>query len=206
MGTDMRRLKKIMTTAVGLFLVSATAYAFPWDIDLVDTPMLRGYEWQMAATPEGSVFLNHHRLYVYSDELFESSNGDNCMVLVMYYGIDGSKMVSPHIDPNAPEVLKQGEVMFKTYCQTCHGIKGTVQDQLGEAWNVSSRWTAPIPGLAMKQDDGKLLLTGGQKPDPMLYLYIRNGYGRMPAYAHAMYDEEIWSTIHYLKSLNGQSF
>ena len=32
---------------------------------------------------------------------------------------------------------------------------------MGENWEVSERWNAPIPGLAMKQDNGTLILSGG---------------------------------------------
>ena len=58
----------------------------------------------------------------------------------------------------------------------------------------------------MPNDNGKLLLSGGNKPDAMLYLYIRNGFGRMPAYGHAMSDDDIWSAVHYIKSLQGSDF
>ena len=198
-------IKKPLFVIGGLFAVSSVAYAFPWDIDLVDTPYFRGYEWHMQSPAEGTVSVNHYRPHSYSDDLMAQSNNDNRVALGAYYGANMAELNSP-LSATDAEVLNKGEVMFRTYCQTCHGVKGTVQDDLGENWEVSKRWAQPIPGLAMKQDNGKLLLSGGNKPDAMLYLYIRNGFGRMPAYGHAMSDEDIWSAVHYIKSLQGSDF
>ena len=188
----------------GIFAVSTAAYAFPWDIDLVDTPFFRGYEWKMQSPVDGTVSQNHYRSHSYSDDLMAQSNNDNRIAMASYFG-SHTDLVSP-LSATDQKTLQKGEVMFRTYCQTCHGVKGTVQDDMGESWQVSQRWSTPIPGLAMKQGNGKLILTGGNKPDGMLYLYIRNGFGRMPGYGHAMSDEDIWSAIHYLKSLQGQNF
>ena len=198
-------IKKPLFVIVGLFTVSSVAYAFPWDIDLVDTPYFRGYEWRMQSPVEGTISVNHYRPHSYDDDLMAQSNNDNRIALGAYYGANMAELTSPLAATDAA-VLNKGEVMFRTYCQTCHGVKGTVQDEFGENWEVSKRWAQPIPGLAMKQDNGKLLLSGGNKPDAMLYLYIRNGFGRMPAYGHAMSDEDIWAAVHYIKSLQGSNF
>ena len=47
-------IKKSHFWAVGL-LIFGTAYASPWDIDLVDAKFLRGYEWRMMTPAEGSI-------------------------------------------------------------------------------------------------------------------------------------------------------
>jgi hypothetical protein len=47
-------IKKSQFLALGL-LTCGTAYAFPWDIDLVDATFLRGYEWRMMTPAEGSI-------------------------------------------------------------------------------------------------------------------------------------------------------
>ena len=198
-------MKKLKLATASLLLLGATAYAAPWDIDLVDSPMLRGYEWHMAEEPENSVSINHHRPYAYPDDVMQEAEGSTKTALMLYYGKVGSSLQTPHKDPQAKQVLQKGEVMFRTYCQTCHGIKGTVQDELNNTWPVKERWSG-IPNLA-NVVDGKLVLAGqANLPEPLLYLLIRNGYGSMPAYGHAMYDQEIWAAIHYLKSLQGQTF
>ena len=46
--------KKIHLLALGL-LASGTAIAFPWDIDLVDSKFLRGYEWRMMKPADDSI-------------------------------------------------------------------------------------------------------------------------------------------------------
>ena len=196
---------KLKTATASLLLVGATAYAAPWDIDLVDSPMLRGYEWHMAAAPEESVSINHHRPYAYPDRVMEEAGGSTKTALTLYFAEVAPSLKSPHEAPQSKEVLNQGKVMFDTYCQTCHGVKGTVQDELNNTWPLKERWGS-IPNLA-NVVDGNISLAGqANLPEPLLYLLIRNGYGSMPAYGHAMEDTEIWAAIHYLKSLQGQKF
>jgi mono/diheme cytochrome c family protein len=197
--------KKILISFGSIFALSATAWAFPWDIDLVDAVFYRGYEWHMGTPPEGSVSQNHYRPFNYDDETLAESNGDNRISMAIYYSANTDKLVSPF--PQANEmVLENGEQRFNDYCQTCHGVKGSVKTEDEKDWEVSKRWAQPIPALSAVDKSGKIALTGGNKPEGMLYLYIKNGFGRMPAYGHAMSDEEIWQVVHYIQSLNGQSF
>jgi mono/diheme cytochrome c family protein len=88
--------------------------------------------------------------------------------------------------------------MFEVYCQACHGVDG-----LGEApvnadedrnGNPVSRFKA-IPTLAGGPGMAKNI------NDETLYLTIRNGKGRMPGYGHAMFDEEIWAVVSYVRTL-----
>ena len=76
-------IKKPLFVIGGLFAVSSVAYAFPWDIDLVDTPFLRGYEWHMQSPAEGTVSVNHYRPHSYSDDLMAQSNNDNRVALTI---------------------------------------------------------------------------------------------------------------------------
>ena len=198
-------LKKGLAGLGGLLALTATAYAFPWDIDLVDAVFYRGYEWEMATPPEGSVTQNLYRPYNYDAETLEQANGDNRVALGVYYGANADKLTSPISSPTTSD-LQTGEERFRYYCQTCHGVKGTVKTIDEKDWAVSSRWAAPIPALSAIDKQGKISLTGGMKPGGMLYLYIKNGFGRMPAYGHAMSDNEIWQVVHYIESLNGQQF
>ena len=52
---------------IGLTLVvSSAAYAFPWDIDMVDSVSYRGYEWKMLPTPEGAASQDNEVFNEYS--------------------------------------------------------------------------------------------------------------------------------------------
>ena len=105
-------------------------------------------------------------------------------------------------------VLNQGEVAFRTYCQTCHGIKGTGKTLSEDTWPLqkTGRFVG-IPNVHLL-DGGKIgqYGAGAMKTHNELYILIRNGRGRMPSYGHAMSDEEIWSAIHYIKDLPGKNF
>ena len=109
-------IKKPLFVIVGLFAVSSVAYAFPWDIDLVDTPYFRGYEWRMQSPVEGTISVNHYRPHSYDDDLMAQSNNDNRIALGAYYGANMAEMTSP-LTPTDAAVLNKGEVMFRTYCQ-----------------------------------------------------------------------------------------
>ena len=198
-------IKKPLFILGGIFAVSTAAYAFPWDIDLVDTPFFRGYEWKMQSPAEGTIsqnFYRDHRLSSEEQSAFES----NFYTFSANY-ISTSGLESPYSNVKDAKMLAHGEVMFRTYCQTCHGVKGTMQDEMGETWQVSQRWSSPIPALSAV-NNGKIILSGAGAPkdEATLYLYIRNGFKRMPAYGHAMSDTDIWATTHYIKSLQGQDF
>lgn len=198
-------IKKLLIGLGTLTGLIATAYAAPWDIDLVDADYYRGYEWEMGVPSEGSVSQNFYREHNYDEAMMSEAGGDNRIALSLYYGANTDTLVSS-VETVTDNVLNAGEVGFRNYCQTCHGVKGTVKTKDEKDWEVSKRWSSPIPALAAIDQQGNLALTGGMKPAGMLYLYIKNGFGRMPAYGHAMTDDEIWQVVHYIESLNGQSF
>ena len=61
----------------------------------------------------------------------------------------------------------------------------------------------PLPAIKLAGKDSVLLSNARYKNDDVaLYDVIRNGWGQMPAYGHAMYDHEIWATISYLRSVS----
>ena len=49
------KYNKKHTAALALLLFSATAYAFPWDIDLVDSPAFKGYNWKMMTPADNTI-------------------------------------------------------------------------------------------------------------------------------------------------------
>ena len=171
-------IKKTIGISALFFGLSATAFAFPWDIDMVDSIFIRGYEKPMMTPPEGAISQNNFR---------------------------------PESVPNPFEgredelqVLEQGEVAFRTYCQTCHGYKGTGQAKNGSDWPLKAdgRWPT-IPSLTQINKTTDILIQSPY-PSETIYGFVKNGRNTMPSYTHAMSEEEIWSAIIYLKSLKGQ--
>jgi mono/diheme cytochrome c family protein len=202
-----KQTQKIIGSVALFFGLSTVAVAFPWDIDMVDSLFVRGYEAPMAELP-AEVVSSKHRPNGW--EHVEEGRWDADLkttggALILIEG-NNSAVSSPFENPKDEYVQAMGKTAFETYCQTCHGVKGTVKHADGSPWNVSARWKSPINALNMEMN-GKIMKSGlAAYSDKQLYLLIRNGKGRMPGYGHAMSDEEIWSAIHYATSLDGTSF
>jgi len=199
--------QKKLWTSVALFLgLSATAYAFPWDIDLVDSLFVRGYEKPMPTMPEGTVSVNNYRPTGFehlTPEVVAQEWEKNGWQSMMRDAAATTQVVDVMAGKEKdPATLKSGELAFRTYCQTCHGVKGTGSTKDGENWPVMGKF-AGIPPLHIA---GNPIIDGqGARGNNELYLIIRNGRGKMPSYGHAMSEEEIWSAIHYLRSIPGTS-
>ena len=100
-----------------------------------------------------------------------------------------------------------GKNLVQTYNQLIDCDKSLAEDSFVDFMKRTNEIpTLAKLSLAAIDKQGKVSLTGGMKPGGMLYLYIKNGFGRMPAYGHAMSDNEIWQVVHYIESLNGQQF
>lgn len=86
-------------------------------------------------------------------------------------------------------VLAKGKQLFKSKCQRCHGPQGT-----GDG---------PDADPDAKPDD----LTDGSRaarnPDGVLFYKMWNGRGKpkMPAFSTDLSREEVWTLVHYVKTL-----
>ena len=233
---------KKYTSLAALLLVSATAYAFPWDIDLVDSPALKGYKWRMMDPAENTISQEQSSPlvgveYNRASSFAELKPGQNIIsaketdapqlirvpepnVLTEQAPIyaqskaDAEKFYSTKFyrktDDKRQPIVRAGEVMAKTYCQACHIVEAgalpspvtwskEIRNQKGD--NVK-RWGASA-AIKLAGQDSVLLSNARYKNDDVaLYDVIRNGWGQMPAYGHAMYDHEIWATISYLRSVS----
>ena len=206
-----KSMKKILGGTALFFGISAVAGAFPWDIDMVDSLFVRGYEAPMQSLPAEVVSSKHRPNgleHMDPDQVaadWKTSGG----VITIMQAAAGAEIVDPYkgMEKDA-YVVEQGEVAFRTYCQTCHGIKGTGKTLSEDTWPLqqTGRFVG-IPNIHML-DGSKISAYGAgmMKSSNELYLLIRNGRGKMPAYGHAMSDEEIWSAIHYIKDLGGKPF
>jgi mono/diheme cytochrome c family protein len=187
-----------------LFLgLSSVAVAFPWDIDMVDSYFIRGYEKPMTPLPEEAVSQNNYRPTGY-ENLSPEDQAQNDIIKIMK-ATPNMPVPDPFVGQEKDAaVLAQGKVAFTTYCQTCHGYKGSGKTKNLDAWKLQSKFVG-IPNIHIL--DGKNNIAaygaGAIKPKEELYLIIRNGRNKMPSYGHAMSEAEIWSAIHYIKSLPG---
>jgi len=175
-----------VVAAVGLLSVSTMALGLPWDIDMADSQAKEAYDHPMPKLPEGVV----------SQEARVSPTN---FVPNLTRGAEAPDGLFEQ-EPDEGSIAK-GEEKYRIYCYPCHGTKGGAVDGLGPvAWTESApdRFKG-IPYLA--GDNGILK----DRDDLWLYVTIRNGGGNMPAYGHTMHNDEMWSIVHYLRTLpNGK--
>jgi mono/diheme cytochrome c family protein len=87
-----------------------------------------------------------------------------------------------------PDVLKKGRGIFTTRCQKCHGSSG-----LGDGPDAEPK-SKPANLVASKADEN---------PDGVLFYKIWNGRAkpRMPAMKMDLTRDEVWTLVHYVKTL-----
>lgn len=178
------RERGVHRSAPGLFAlaslcVAPSAWAFPWNVDMVDSDTVKAYEQVMAPLPEGVVAqenlltpIGYRRAYVR-----EAPEGQALTPRAM--GLE--------IDLGAEKVLANGQRMYDIYCTPCHGDG----KNLGP---VAAPGRYPAVAV-LRGADGRV----ATRTDGHLYLTIRNGGGVMPAYGWAMNDYEMWSIVGYIR-------
>lgn len=85
------------------------------------------------------------------------------------------------------ENLKEAKVLYDMHCKSCHGTRG-----LGDGTKAKS----------MKGDLGDFSsATFHTQTDGELFYKTKVGRADMPGYAKKLSDEDIWLTVHYMRSL-----
>ena len=75
--------------------------------------------------------------------------------------------------------------IFRTKCQICHGPDGTANTPAGHAIKAASFKTSSII----------------QTPDADLIAIVKNGKGKMPAFAGKLNDDQIKAVVAYIRTL-----
>lgn len=88
---------------------------------------------------------------------------------------------------NNKENLAEAKNLYNTHCKSCHGVKG-----LGDGTKAK--------GLKGDLGDFSSAKFHAQT-DGELFYKTKIGRGDMPAYSKKMTDEEIWLTVHFMRSL-----
>lgn len=174
------RSKLLMAAVAGLGLASTTAYAFWWDIDMVDAYFVRAYEAPMLDLPEEAVSQNRW-----------VKNYDRMTP-------EGQALENPY--PADEAHLATGEKMFDIYCTTCHGAQGKGGAEVMRNGNGIARYPVPAAMLSGPGNSSKM------RSDGYVYLTIRNGGNIMKGYNISMNDEEMWSIVHYIRTLEDAQY
>lgn len=168
------RLRKLGAVLVALG-VSTAAFGLPWDIDMADSQAFDAYRIPMRGLPDGVVSQEHVLTPTRYTPNFQRGTPEGEALTAGF--------------PATPEVLSEGKRMFGIYCTPCHG-DGVETGPVGQP----GRFPGVVPlagpgGVAKMRSDGWIFLT------------IRNGGAVMPAYGWAMNDQEMWSIVHYVRTL-----
>jgi mono/diheme cytochrome c family protein len=175
-------MRRSAVIAGALLVGSTAAWAFPWDIDMTDAVFYRAYEWAMPSLPEGTASRNRY---------FQNYDRNTPA---------GQALTNPY--PVDDASLAEGRVMFRTYCATCHGSDGRGGSEVtrNDPNAGIRRYPFPAPNLAGPGAISSL------RSDGYIYLTIRNGSAIMSGYGKAMDNDEIWSLVAYIRTLDGAQY
>lgn len=175
------RVAQIAVAVVGLGVASSAAWGLPWDLDMTDSQAIKGYERVMLPLPEGVVAQPH----VLSPKGYAPTYA--------FTAPEVAGMKPPF--ESTEDTIAQGERMYGIYCTPCHG-DGKELGPVAQPGRVPA-----VPQLS--GDKGVLQ----RRSDGWVYLTIRHGSLSqiMPAYGYMMTEQEMWATVHYLRTMeNGQ--
>lgn len=175
---------KLRWIAAGLATMAVTtaAFALPWDIDMADSQVVKGYERDMGTLPSGVVAqdaLGSPKVHVTNHKRGSA---------------EGEALANP-LEPASPETLAQGGRMYGIYCTPCHGADGVNLGAVAQPGRLPG--VVPLGGPA-----GVARL----RTDGWLYLTIRNGGAVMPSYGWALSENEMWSTVAYVRTLQNAKY
>ena len=102
---------------------------------------------------------------------------------------DFLKMTNPI--PMTPEVLKEGETIYKDKCIKCHGTNGNGRGSATKGMDVKPR-DYTDKSLMEKIPDGQLfwIIVNGSDPDTT----------EMEGYKKKLTEEQVWKLVHYIRS------
>lgn len=169
----------LATAVVGLGAATA-AIGLPWDVDMADSQGHKAYEAPMKGIAEGAVAQANVLTPVGFVPNFDRTTPE------------GQALASPFEVTDA--TLASGKRMFGIYCTPCHGDGQTLGPIGGPG---------RFPGVATLSGPAGILKN---RTDGWVYLTIRNGGAVMPYYGWAMTDAEMWSIVHYVRTLPDSAY
>ena len=86
-------------------------------------------------------------------------------------------------------VIKEGKVLYETFCDHCHGAKGMGDGPVGKVYKGVTAYTS-----ASVVD----------KPGGHLYHVITHGKGRMGAHGSQISEDDRWKIVRYVQVLQQQ--
>ncbi len=220
------RAHRAKSVVLAGLLVSGTALAFPWDIDMVNGAALKAYEWVMAdATPGRTVAIevNGGRVWsggsvqrptardakaadggsvasiAYSRPMANGAYQDDFVASTTYAA--SADLTNPYtVDA---KLLALGETRYGQACATCHGMDGAGVGPV--TWHDPAKGRDRFKYAAATLFGEKSVLNAKKLTDGQVYNRIRNGFWvsetemHMPGYGAALSDKERWAVTAFLR-------
>jgi len=201
---------------LGAVFVTGAAWASPWDIDMIDAIMFKGYEWRMKPQPaDVSARVSASRPHSRADGYYQNASVPEVNRLDAEAT---NALVNPYVsDPNH---LAVGDRMFQVNCAPCHGVNGAGNGPVttNDAAKGVRRFIMVAPMLSGSSSRTSTLSDG------YLYATIRNGGNGsagasatrtsveaavgagMPAYGPLLTDAERWAVVAYMRTLPNAAY
>jgi mono/diheme cytochrome c family protein len=161
--------------------LSTVALGLPWDVDMANGQQRKAYSFDMQPLPEGVV----------AQPSMTSPKG-----FAPNY-VKGTPDAEALVNPfSGDATVANGKKMFQTYCTPCHGDGVNLGPVAGTPPNR-------LPGVAVLAGPNGVAHT---RSDGYIYLTVRNGGNIMPSYGWAMTDEEMWSVVAYVRTLDNAKY
>jgi mono/diheme cytochrome c family protein len=212
---DWMRTHRKKAIVLGGLLLSGTAVAFPWDIDMYNGVSFKAYEWKMRDVFVGkTASMDAGGGRVWSGGVVQRPQGtvqrsgvngvyQNDYVAALSYE-QSAGLTSPF--PADEKLLAMGKKHYSISCAPCHGmeLEGGGPVTYNDAAKGVKRFPIRAPGF--KGDTGVL----GQKKmtDGQVYSRVRHGYWlngelHMPAYGASLTERERWAVVAYVRAESG---
>jgi len=178
--TWLRSRGAVLAGTVALLGMTGAAVGLPWDLDMADSQSKKGYSHEMASLPQGAITQDNELTPVGYSRNYDRMSPE------------GQALVSPLENDEA--TLAKGEQMYNIYCYPCHG-DGVNLGPVAQPGRFAG--VVPLGGPGA---------TTNAQTDGYIYLTIRNGGNVMPNYGWTMKDPEMWSIVHYVRTMPNAAY
>lgn len=170
---------RLFGIALASFGVAMSAWAFPWNKDMVDQPSAKPQESASPPPPDSVPITGRETVPAPTTEreLFKAKD-------------EAAFLRNPV--PATDESIARGASLYQINCGVCHGKSGRGDGPVG----LKFTRTPPV--------DLNKKYTQSQA-DGQLYFTLTRGRVAMPSYREALSPQERWDVINYLRSEFGKN-
>ena len=156
----------------------ATAWALPWDKDMVDQPSAKPQDSIAPAEPNAVPVTGGEFLPAPTSEaeIFDAK--------------DAAVAILNPVTASA-ESIARGEYFYQINCVVCHGTEGRGDGLVGQ------KFTDPTP-VDLNEDYTQ------DQADGQIFFTLTRGRVAMPFYRDALSQQERWDVVNYIKNEFGE--